>query len=1640
MISLLRIFVLLAVCGQLSVSPASAQTARLKLQQGNHVSIIGNTTADRLQHDGWLETYIQALHPELNLTFRNLAFPGDELKLRPREDNFGDPNQWLTKNESDVVFAFFGYNEALKGPDGLEGFRRDLAEVIDGMLAQKYNGKSAPQIVMLSPIAHEDLNNRHLPNGSENNANLHLYTEAMREVCAAKKVVFVDLFAPTLQLYSASETPLTMNGIHLQPHGNQALAAVITKDLFGKSKPELTADQMEKLNSAVREKNYYWFSRYRVVDGYNVFGGRSKLAWFGQSNADVMMREMEIFDVMTANRDKRVWAVAQGGDYEVKDNNLPPELEVKTNKPGDREDGGYTYLSPEETVKTFDLAKGLQANVFASEAMFPEMINPVQMAVDPDGVLYASVWPSYPHWNPTRPRLDRIVSLPDDNGDGVADRCVIFADKLNSVTGFEFWNGGMLVAALPELWFLKDSTGDGKADVKIRMLQGLSSADSHHSANAMVLGPDGWMYWSRGIFNVATMETPTRTYRSTKSGVHRFNPRTFEMEFHFPIGPNPHGDFFDKWGYQFANDGTSGTGSYVNIGKGVNNKKWFEKRVRPVSATASLSSSHFPDSFQNNFLVCNCIGFLGVLQHKVQYHGADITATEVEPIVVSSDANFRPTDLEVGGDGALYVSDWANALIGHMQHNMRDPNRDESHGRIYRITAKGRPLLEPVKLIGKPIPEVLNAFLSKENGVRYRARIELSSRDSKDVAAAVAEFAKDRDIQQQKDAQALLECLWVLEEHRLPHAELLTKVAEAQEPKVRAAAIRTLGHWGSVVENWKPLLLNAAADESALVRAEAVKAAVSFEEATAAEVIFSAATSALDPEMEAVLAYAKSKVNVDSAIQQAIASGNPLSPGAYEYALLNAKVSDLLQLKRTKEVYQAILKRKNVDAASLSETVTGLAKLQGTTPAKLLISLMTERDAAGAADSLNDLGRMLTAEPAADLKALQHPVETLAVKGKTAVGRQLGFAAWIAAEKNGAAAFYAASKSKDSLKDLLAGVPRLASTELKASLYPDVRTLMFELPPNLEAESRSTALQEPGIHVDYYYPSASNVALETLDKMKPQASGIVPEIVMNVPQLKQRDKFALKFTGNITVPKTGKYTFFIASDDGSRIYLDDKLLVNHDGLHGMTEKNASVDLQAGSHALVVTYFDNGGGDGLSVAWAGPGFKKQKIAASSLSVGTQANSIHDVAIRSLGAIPGNEAQLFHDMADLMKAGRHRHSAVGVLANLPQQHWAPERLPVLADNLVGFLSEIPARSRTSGIAVTATELTKKLAAVLPADAAQDVLQRLQNLDVRVIAIGTVPARMIYDKERIVVQAGRPVEFRFSNIDHMPHNFAVVQPGFMADIGELAEATARDADAKDRHYVPTSDKVLLASRLLEPGQNQAISWTAPEQPGVYPYVCTYPGHWRRMFGAMYVVADVDAYMTDPAGYAAANKLETKDELLSYLGRNTEWKLTDLQDEVLHLEHRSNSFDVGEKLFSVASCIGCHKMNDKGANVGPDLTKLPPEYRPVDVLLHMLEPSKKIDKKYQSNLFILTSGRVVNGLVLKEDATTVQVIDNPTSPDRVRTLNKADIDEREVSNISIMPKGVLNKLTREEILDLLAYVVSKGDRKSKLFAGHHH
>jgi putative heme-binding domain-containing protein len=312
------------------------------------------------------------------------------------------------------------------------------------------------------------------------------------------------------------------------------------------------------------------------------------------------------------------------------------------------------------------------------------------------------------------------------------------------------------------------------------------------------------------------------------------------------------------------------------------------------------------------------------------------------------------------------------------------------------------------------------------------------------------------------------------------------------------------------------------------------------------------------------------------------------------------------------------------------------------------------------------------------------------------------------------------------------------------------------------------------------------------------------------------------------------------------------------------------------------------------------------------------------------------------------------------------------------------------------------------------------------------------MIYDKEMLVVEAGKPVEFRFSNTDSMPHNFAVTLPGALAEVGELAEATGRDADAMERHYIPESDKILVSSKLLQPGEEQAISFEAPTEPGVYPYVCTYPGHWRRMYGALYVVPSFDQYQATTDEYLASLNLSIEDELLRLNTRGQQWTYEDLIADVKMPMHRSH--EVGMASFKAANCVACHKFNGEGQNFGPDLAALAEEKRNGDYILRsIIEPSKDIDDKFASSIFLLDSGKTVTGMVIEENDDVVKIVIDPLAKDQATILSVDEIEGRKKSALSQMPLGMIDKLSREEIIDLIAYIISKGDPNHKVFEGGH-
>jgi lysophospholipase L1-like esterase len=313
----------------LFVAATACTEPMVEFAEGDHIVLIGNSLADRMQHDGWLESYLQLARPRLNLVVRNQGFTGDRIDARPRVRNFPSADEYLAHSEADWVFAMFGYNESYDNDPA--GFGAALSEWIDHTREQDYSGDGPPTIVLFSPIAHEDLDDPNLPDGAENNVRLAAYTQAMEVVALQKGVHFIDLFRPSLALYGEHEEPLTINGVHLNSDGNRAIAEHIVRTLLGKL-PGARGSRLEEVRQAVLAKNFHWHNRFRTTDGNDVWGSRATLAFTdGQTNFEVLQKELEQLDVMTANRDAVVWAAARGETMEPDDSNVPPAVEVISN-------------------------------------------------------------------------------------------------------------------------------------------------------------------------------------------------------------------------------------------------------------------------------------------------------------------------------------------------------------------------------------------------------------------------------------------------------------------------------------------------------------------------------------------------------------------------------------------------------------------------------------------------------------------------------------------------------------------------------------------------------------------------------------------------------------------------------------------------------------------------------------------------------------------------------------------------------------------------------------------------------------------------------------------------------------------------------------------------------------------------------------------------------------------------------------------------------------------------------------------------------------------------------------------------------------------------------------------------------------
>lgn len=875
-IVLVVVWLVISFMGDLNGQAHAA--APLVVNPGDKIVLIGNTFAERMSFFGHYETLLHARYPEHKLVFRNLGWSADEVALRPRQNAFDDHGHRLEDHKPQVILAAFGFNESFGGEKGLAKFEQQLTDFIKATTSTSYDGQAPPRLVLLSPVANEDRVDRNILAGTWNNARIQRYVDAMQKVAQAHNVPCIDLYTPSLKLFmesSSSGQYCTINGIHLNNTGYSKLAPIMDEALSGPA--PAARCQLDALYAEVQEKNKQFYYDYRAVNGCYIYGQRKTP--FGVENFPAEFAKLR---KMIAVRDGRIWQVALGGTpgRHIDDSGTGEFAETKTNFQSE-----VHITTPDEAKAAFTLPPDFEISLFASEVDFPDLKDPVCISFDRRGRLWVGTNPSYPQYLPGTPPDDKILILEDTDHDGKADKQITFARGLHLPIGFELADGGAYVSLQPNLHFLKDTDGDDQADINEIVLHGFDTADSHHSISAFEWGPGGDLYFQEGTFHYSQIETPYGPERLHNAGVFRYEPRTEKLDVFVSYGfANPWGHCFDDWGQNFVADASGGANYFAAAFSGDLDyprkhpglKEFLVKQWRPTCGCEIVSSRHFPEEMQGDYLLNNCIGFQGTLQYRFKkeekpYSG--FSADPVEPLVRSSDPNYRPVDLVLGPDGALYIADWFNPLVGHMQHSLRDPNRDHVHGRVWRVTYKKRPLLEPVQVAGAPIDQLVSLLdiqKTPELRTREEVRFELRERETAQVMATIDHWTAAQQGHDTATQHNLLEALWVKQQHDVVDVNLLKKLLSSTDTRARAAATRVLCYQRDRVPDVLAILEKLVNDEHPRVRLEAVRALSFFDSQAALDIAVQSLIHEQDDYLEYVLK--ETTTTLDERIKQSQAS------------------------------------------------------------------------------------------------------------------------------------------------------------------------------------------------------------------------------------------------------------------------------------------------------------------------------------------------------------------------------------------------------------------------------------------------------------------------------------------------------------------------------------------------------------------------------------------------------------------------------------------------------------------------------------------------------------------------------------------------------------------------------------------------
>jgi putative heme-binding domain-containing protein len=426
--------------------------------------------------------------------------------------------------------------------------------------------------------------------------------------------------------------------------------------------------------------------------------------------------------------------------------------------------------SPQDQLKLFNLPPGFKIALFASE---PDIGKPMNLSFDAQGRLWVTQSQAYPFQDSTGASADRITILEDRDNDGRADKFTVFADSLNIPIGIMPVLDGAIAYSIPYVYHLVDSDGDDKADQRNVLLSGFEYQDTHGMINNFFRGLDGWIHANHGFSNVSeVVGTDHKAPLRMQSGnTFRFRPDGTGVQFTTTGRVNPFGYALDDFGYLYSVDCHSSPiyqlirgADYPHFGKkstGIGFGPAMMPHNYGSTALAGLeyyTGHQFPETHQKSF-------YLGdVVKSRVYQATIEMTGTTPVPqwesdFIISEDPWFRPVDIKLGPDGALYIADFYNRIIGHYEVPLDHPGRDRERGRIWRVTyEENGDLHQSVDWSKKELPELIDGLKDPSLTVRMMVADQIVDRFGEQAVPSVVRLMDSPDA----STEQFIHGMWIL--------------------------------------------------------------------------------------------------------------------------------------------------------------------------------------------------------------------------------------------------------------------------------------------------------------------------------------------------------------------------------------------------------------------------------------------------------------------------------------------------------------------------------------------------------------------------------------------------------------------------------------------------------------------------------------------------------------------------------------------------------------------------------------------------------------------------------------------------------------------------------------------------------------